>query len=86
MPDCEIRIDDNLLSKYQATIKFVQGSGWTMFDGFSNKPSTNSNWYYKPLWLNFRLYLNDDYELQTGMSFKANHTLFEVKVGFACEF
>jgi len=26
-----------------------------------------------------RLYLNDDYDMYNGMTFKANHTLFEVK-------
>ncbi len=44
MPDCEIRIDDNLLSKYQASIRWVNGTGWVLDDGFNNKPSTNSNW------------------------------------------
>ena len=39
MPNCEIKIKDNLLSKYQGFIKYVFGNG---YDG---KPSTNSNWY-----------------------------------------
>lgn len=44
MPDCEIKIDDNLMSKYQASIKYVPNSGWRLYDGYNNKPSTNSNW------------------------------------------
>ena len=44
MPDCEIRIEDNLLSKYQSSIKYIPGSGWTLLDGYNGKPSTNSNW------------------------------------------
>jgi hypothetical protein len=70
MPDCEIRIEDNLLSKYQSSIKYVPGSGWTLFDGYNGKPSTNSNW----------LYLNDDFEMYNNMVFKANHTLFQVNI------
>ena len=72
MPDCEIKIEDNLLSKYQSTIKYISSSGWTLFDGFNNKSSTNSNW----------LYLNDDFEIHNNMIFKANHTLFQVKSFF----
>jgi FHA domain len=45
MPECEIKIEDNLLSKYQASIKFVAGSGWTLYDGYNGKVSTNGNWY-----------------------------------------
>mmetsp|Transcript_2703 Transcript_2703/g.2352 ORF Transcript_2703/g.2352 Transcript_2703/m.2352 type:complete len:157 (+) Transcript_2703:630-1100(+) len=68
MPDCDIRIEDNLLSKYQCSVNFQPGKGWQFVDGYNGKPSTNSNW----------LYLNEDYEMYTGMIFKANHTLFHV--------
>jgi hypothetical protein len=79
MPDCEIKIDDNLLSKYQCHIKF-EGYGWVLHDGYGGKPSTNSNWYvHLSNYLLLRLYLNDDFEMYNGMVFKANHTLFEVK-------
>jgi len=70
MPDCEVKIDDSLLSKYQGSIKYMPNSGWTLFDGYAEKPSTNGNW----------LYLNDDYDMYHGMTFKANHTLFEVHI------
>jgi len=70
MQDCELRIDDALLSKYQGSIKYVPSVGWTLFDGYNDKPSTNSNW----------LYLNEDFELYHGMTFKANHTLFQVEI------
>ena len=70
MPDCEIKIEDSLLSKYQGTIKYIPNSGWTLFDGFNGKPSTNSNW----------LYLNDDFEAYNNLIFKANHTLFQVRL------
>ena len=35
MQDCEVKIDDNLLSKYQSTIKYIPNSGWTLFDGYN---------------------------------------------------
>lgn len=72
MPDCEIKIDDNLLSKYQSTIKYIPSSGWTLFDGYNGKESTNSNW----------LYLNDDFEMYHQMIFKANHTLFQARLTY----
>jgi len=44
MPDCEVRIEDSLLSKYQGSIKYVADNGWILYDGLNGKPSTNSNW------------------------------------------
>ena len=41
-----------------------------LIDGYNNKPSTNGTW----------LYLNDDYEMFDGMVFKANQTIFDVRV------
>jgi len=70
MPDCEVRIEDSLLSKYQGSLKYVQDNGWMLYDGYNGKSSTNSNW----------LYLNDDFEMYDGMVFKANHTLFQVVI------
>jgi len=87
-PDCDIRINDKLLSKNQASIKYVvdleslglsRGVGspltnspldsepaepgaWVLSDGLNGKPSTNGTW----------LYLNEDFEMHTGMVFKAN--------------
>ena len=43
MPDCEVRLDDGLMSKYQATLRYVPKVGWTLYDGYG-KPSTNNNW------------------------------------------
>lgn len=68
-PNCDIRIDDKLLSKSQAHIKCNDGM-WTLNDGYNNKPSTNGTW----------LYLNEDFEMFDGMVFKANQTIFEVKL------
>lgn len=41
-----------------------------LIDGYNNKPSTNGTW----------LYLNDDFEMFDGMVFKANQTIFDVKL------
>ena len=71
-PDCDIRINDKLLSKNQASIKFLPDqSNWELTDGANNKPSTNGTW----------LYLNEDFDMNTGMIFKANQTIFSVEVG-----
>jgi predicted component of type VI protein secretion system len=68
-PDCDIRINDKLLSKSQASISFdPDHSSWILTDGFNNKPSTNGTW----------LYLNENFEMHTGMIFKANQTIFVV--------
>mgnify|MGYP000929568544 CR=1 FL=1 len=57
-PDCDIRINDKLLSKNQAMVSFQQNlsasedeGAWVLSDGFMGKPSTNGTW----------LYLNEDF-------------------------
>ena len=47
-PDCQIRINDKLLSKNQAMISLAEdGSGqWVLTDGHNGKPSTNGTWLY----------------------------------------
>lgn len=68
-PNCDIRIEDKLLSKTQAHIKFVDNN-WRLFDGYNGKGSTNGTW----------IYLNDDFEMYDGMTFKANQTIFNVRI------
>lgn len=60
-PNCDIRIEDKLLSKTQAQISY-DGENWLITDGFNDKESTNGTW----------LYLNEDMEIQDGMIFKSN--------------
>ena len=68
-PDCNVRINDKLLSKNQATVRYSEQSDqWVLCDGFCGKPSTNGTW----------LYLNEDYQMHSGMVFKANQTIFNV--------
>lgn len=68
-PNCDIRIEDKLLSKTQAVI-FYDGAHWVIRDGFQDKESTNGSW----------LYLNEDVEVQSGMVFKSNQSFFEARV------
>ena len=68
-PNCDIRIDDKLLSKTQAHIKYVD-KNWKLFDGYNGKNSTNGTW----------IYLNEEFEIYDGMTFKANQTIFNVNV------
>jgi len=43
--NCDIRIDDQLISKMQCTIKYQDGQ-WVIEDGRGGKESTNGTWYY----------------------------------------
>jgi len=62
-PECNIRINDKLLSKSQATITFApEQQCWILSDGYNGKSSTNGTW----------LYLNENFEMHEGMIFKAN--------------
>jgi len=65
--DCDVHIDDSLLSKYQCSIEYSQSSGWILKDGKDNKPSTNGTW----------LYIGEEQTIYNGMIFKASQTLFQ---------
>ena len=64
-PNCDIRIDDQLISKMQSTIKCEDGN-WILEDGRDGKESTNGTWYY----------LNQEQPISDGMIFKQNQTFF----------
>ena len=64
-PNCDIRIDDQLISKMQSSIKYEEGN-WVLEDGRDGKESTNGTWYY----------LNQEQVIQDGMIFKQNQTFF----------
>jgi len=70
-PECEIRINDKLLSKCQAHLQYVaEDDQWVMCDGLHSKPSTNGTW----------LYIKDDHPISSGMVFKANQTIFTAQL------
>ncbi|OMJ93727.1 hypothetical protein SteCoe_3295 [Stentor coeruleus] len=64
---CDLRLDDNLLSKIHATV-FYNSNGWNLVDGDMQKKSTNGTW----------LYLSEEIEMYTSMIFKANQAVFQV--------
>ena len=70
--DCDVRIEDTLLSKLQASIFFDESKGWVIVDGdlTKHKMSTNGTW----------LFLNEKYKMTNDMIFKSNQTLFKVNV------
>jgi len=68
--ECEIHIDDNLLSKFQCTIEYTDDNGWILTDGRDNKPSTNGTW----------LYIGEEQTIYNGMIFKASQTLFQASL------
>ncbi len=68
--DCEILIDDNMLSRVHCTIDF-KNEKWYIIDGTINeegnvKNSTNGTW----------IYAFEDTLIKDKMTFKANHNLF----------
>jgi len=70
-PNCDIRVDDELLSKMQATILFdEQIHAWVLVDGYEGKKSTNGTW----------LYLNEEIPVKSGMLFKSNQTFFQASI------
>jgi len=53
-PNCDIRIDDELLSKTQAHVYFDKNeNAWVIMDGYQGKPSTNGTW----------LYVNEEHQI-----------------------
>ena len=69
--NCDVVIEDAVLSKFQAHIYFnAEKECWCLEDGFTGKRSLNGTW----------LYLNDDFEVYDGMTFKANQTLFQASL------
>ena len=70
MNNCEVQIEDSLLSKYQAHITYSDINGWVLMDGYEGKASTNGTW----------LYIKDEMEMYSGMIIKANQTLFLISI------
>lgn len=76
-PECDIYINDKLLSKIQCHIKVVHDPHnsnnyqWIIYDGKKGgQPSTNSTW----------LYISKDTRLFDGFTFKVNQTAFCCKL------
>ena len=74
-PDCEILIDDSMLSRVHCTISF-KGGYWYIMDGSiidedEVRKSTNGTW----------VYAFEDMEITEQMTFKANHNLFICSFG-----
>ena len=72
-PDCDVIIDDSMLSRFHCTIEFKQDKNkWFIVDGIYDKDkkgikkSTNGSW----------KYVFEDTKITDKMCFKANHNLF----------
>jgi len=68
MADCDIRFDDNSLSRYHCLIYY--DTNWVLKDGDGEKLSTNGTW----------LFAESFFEVFDGMTFKAAETLFKVEL------
>lgn len=69
--ECDIIIDDNLLSRIHCTLEFIDDI-WMITDGKNtddgkNKPSTNGSW----------LYLIEETEIYNEMIFKSNQNVYK---------
>ena len=69
-PDCDILIDDNMLSRTHCVVEF-KNDKWFIQDGFVNergevRKSTNGTW----------IYAYEEIMISDKMTFKANHNLF----------
>jgi len=64
---CDIVIQDKLLSKIHSFVSYSDKSGWMLTDGVENNASTNGTW----------LYINEDFEIYDKMIFKSNQTIFQ---------
>ena len=63
--NCDIRIDDELLSKAQGEIFFDPSKkSWVLRDGLDGHVSTNGTW----------VYVNEEQPIVTGMMLKSNNT------------
>jgi len=65
--NCDIVIQDKLLSKIHSFISYSEKTGWLLMDGYDNNSSTNGTW----------LYINEDFEIYDKMIFKSNQTIFQ---------
>ena len=64
-PNCDIRIEDELLSKAQGEIYFDPSVGsWVLSDGFNGNVSTNGTW----------VYVSEEQPIVTGTMLKSNNT------------
>ena len=67
--DCDVIIDDNMLSRFHCSIEF-RNDKWFIMDGYIDnnnyKKSTNGTW----------IYAFDDALITIGMIFKANNNIF----------
>ena len=70
-PECEVIIDDSMLSRFHCTVEFKEYK-WYIIDGIFDKNknefrnSTNGSW----------KYAFEDTVITNGMTFKSNHNLF----------
>ena len=74
--NCEVVVDDKILSRIHCTIVYRKNIGWIIRDGLYNKnkdgsiemkPSTNGTW----------LYALEDMPIYEGMIIKSNYNLFK---------
>lgn len=66
----DVVLNDKLLSKMHCVINYSEKDGWSIVDGYDNKPSTNGTW----------MYINEDMEIYDKMIFKSNHIIIQCHI------
>ena len=72
MNDCDIRFDDNSLSRYHCFMCY--NDCWMLYDGDGKKLSTNGTW----------LFVEQFFDIYDSMVFKVGESLFKAKMVFDC--
>lgn len=74
--NCEVVVEDNMLSRVHCTVEYRNNVGWVIRDGVYNtnkdgnvevKPSTNGTW----------LFASEEMPIYEGLIFKSNNNLFK---------
>jgi hypothetical protein len=77
--NCEITIDDILLSRVHCTIEYKDNIGWIIRDGYNNKENTKESTDIKSSTNGTWLYAFEDTPIYEGMILRSDKNLFRCK-------
>lgn len=77
--NCEIIIDDILLSRIHCTIEYKNNIGWIIRDGYNNKENVEESVDYKTSTNGTWLYVFEDTPIYEGMIIRSANNLFRCK-------
>ena len=77
--NCEIVIDDILISRVHCTIEYKKNIGWIIRDGYNNKENTEESMDIKSSTNGTWLYVFEDTPIYEGMILRSDNNLFRCK-------